>query len=69
MRGPVLALQYCPEELWVELKNQKAREGVNDARSVVNLLDLIGYVQCSKSDGKQSIMAMYEADFNLYLYA
>ena len=60
-------IQHCPEELQAELKNQEARAGIKDTRSVVCLLVLIRDLQYNKSDKKWSIMSTSEVDFDLYL--
>ena len=59
-------LQHCPAELEAKLKNQDAWGEVKDTRSVVRLLTLIRDLQYNKTDHKRSIMAMVEADFELF---
>ena len=59
-------LQHCPAELEVELKNQDAWGEVEATQSVVRLLTLIRELKYNKTDRKRSIMATFEADFELF---
>ena len=65
-QGFALVLQHCPDELEAELRNQEAWEAIDKKRNVVALLILIRDLQYNKNDRKKSIMALVQADFDLY---